>query len=178
MKNESTTITQRRGNHGDHLAVLQHRQSSRIFMEKDSLCIWWDQLGVLWVAQTERNHYWGSLPNTIDEIELNTQGKTRYYSRHDKIILLHDNAQPHVVASVKTYLETLKWEVLPHPPYFPDIAPSDYHLFWSMMHGLSEQHFTSYEDTKKLYRWLDSLKRWSVLPRYPHTIRKMGKSSG
>lgn len=25
-----------------------------------------------------------------------------------------------------SYLETLKWEVLPHPPYSPDIAPSDY----------------------------------------------------
>jgi len=49
---------------------------------------------------------------------------------------------------IKTYLKTLKWEVLPHPPYSPDIAPSDYHLFRSMTHGLSEQHFTSYEDTK------------------------------
>jgi len=29
---------------------------------------------VLWVAQTERDHYWGSLPNTIDEIEPSTQG--------------------------------------------------------------------------------------------------------
>ena len=26
-------------------------------------------------------------------------------------------------------LETLKWEVLTHPPYSPDIAPSDYYLF-------------------------------------------------
>jgi len=32
---------------------------------------------VLWVIQIERDHYWGSLPNTIDEIELSTQGKTR-----------------------------------------------------------------------------------------------------
>jgi len=32
--------------------------------KKLMLCIWWDQLGrVLWVAQTERDHYWGSLPN-------------------------------------------------------------------------------------------------------------------
>jgi len=54
---------------------------------------------------------------------------------------------------VKTYLETLNWEVLPHPPYLPDIAPSDYHLFRSMAHGLSEQRFTLYEDTKN---WVDS----------------------
>ncbi|KAG5326433.1 MOS1T transposase, partial [Pseudoatta argentina] len=49
--------------------------------------------------------------------------------RHDKVILLHDNARPHVAKPEKTYLETLKWEVLPHPPYSPDIAPSDFHLF-------------------------------------------------
>ncbi|KAG5318068.1 MOS1T transposase, partial [Pseudoatta argentina] len=39
------------------------------------------------------------------------------------------SAKPHVAKPVKTYLETLKWEVLPHPPYSPDIAPSDFHLF-------------------------------------------------
>ncbi|KAG5319672.1 MOS1T transposase, partial [Pseudoatta argentina] len=52
-----------------------------------------------------------------------------YAQRHDKVILLHDNARPHVAKPVKTYLETLKWEALPHPPYSPDIAPSDFHLF-------------------------------------------------
>ena len=65
-----------------------------------------------------------------------------HYSRHDKIILLHDNARPHVSMLVKTYLlETLKWKILPHSPYSPDIFLSDYHLFRSMTNGLSEQHF-------------------------------------
>ncbi|GBP49016.1 COP9 signalosome complex subunit 8 [Eumeta japonica] len=54
---------------------------------------------------------------------------------------------------VKNYLKTLDWEVLPHPPYSPDIALSDYHLFWSMAHTLSEQRLTLYEDTKN---WVDS----------------------
>jgi len=104
--------------------------------------------------------------------------RARFYSRHDKIILLYDNAWPHVAAPVKTYLETLKWEVLPHPPYSPNIAPSDYHLFRSMTHGLSEQHFTSYEDTKNcIDDWIAS--KDEVLPtRYPRATRKMRKSSG
>ena len=59
---------------------------------------------------------------------------------------------------VKTYMETLKWEVLPHPPYSPDIAPSDYYLFWSMAHGLADQQFRSYEDIEKcLDSWIASI---------------------
>ncbi|KAG5317999.1 MOS1T transposase, partial [Pseudoatta argentina] len=76
-----------------------------------------------------------------------------YAQRHDKVILLHDNARPHVAKPVKTYLETLKWEVLPHPPYSPDIAPSDFHLFRLMAHGLADRRFHSYEEAQK---WIDS----------------------
>ncbi|KAG5324284.1 MOS1T transposase, partial [Pseudoatta argentina] len=76
-----------------------------------------------------------------------------YAQRHDKVILLHDNARPHVAKPVKTYLETLKWKVLPHPPYSPDIAPSDFHLFRSMAHGLADRRFHSYEEAQK---WIDS----------------------
>ncbi|KAG5314900.1 MOS1T transposase, partial [Pseudoatta argentina] len=76
-----------------------------------------------------------------------------YAQRHDKVILLHDNARPHVAKPVKTYLETLKWDVLPHPPYSPDIAPSDFHLFRSMAHGLADRRFHSYEEAQK---WIDS----------------------
>ncbi|KAG5318572.1 MOS1T transposase, partial [Pseudoatta argentina] len=76
-----------------------------------------------------------------------------YAQRHDKVILLHDIARPHVAKPVKTYLETLKWEVLPHPLYSPDIAPSDFHLFRSMAHGLAARRFHSYEEAQK---WSDS----------------------
>ncbi|GBP75300.1 Mariner Mos1 transposase [Eumeta japonica] len=78
--------------------------------------------------------------------------RSEYSKRHDKVILLHDNARPHVAKPVKTYLGMLKWDVLPHQPYSPDIAPSDYHLSRSMAHGLTDQKFTSYEDCQK---WVD-----------------------
>ncbi|KAG5325797.1 MOS1T transposase, partial [Pseudoatta argentina] len=61
--------------------------------------------------------------------------------------------RPHVAKPVKIYLETLKWEVLPHPLYSPDIAPSDFHLFRSMAHGLADRRFHSYEEAQK---WIDS----------------------
>ena len=80
------------------------------------------------------------------DISKTTWTKLRY-------ILQHDYTRPHVAKPVKNYLETLKWEVLPHLPYSPDIAPSDYYLFRSTAHGLSDQQFRSYEDIDK---WLDS----------------------
>jgi len=69
---------------------------------------------------------------TIDSFESCREKWPEYEQRHDKIILLHDNAQPHVAKVVKKYLETLKWDVLLYPPYSPDIAPSDYWLFRRM----------------------------------------------
>jgi len=79
--------------------------------------------------------------------------RSEYEQRHDKVILLHDNARPHVV---KKYLETLKWNVLPHPPYSPDIAPSDYWLF-RRMHDLASHRFTSFAEIENwLQNWIAS----------------------
>ncbi|KAG5319477.1 MOS1T transposase, partial [Pseudoatta argentina] len=98
-----------------------------------------------------------------------------YAQRHDKVILLHDNARPHVAKPVKTYLETLKWEVLPHPPYSPDVAPSDFHLFRSMSHGLADRRFHSYEEAQKciagfMYCQKDG-RKWSLV--MGNTLNKM-----
>ena len=76
----------------------------------------------------------------------------KYAKRGDKVIFLHDNARPHVAKLVKETLEVLYSDVLPHPPYSPAIASSDYHLFRSMQDSLANDHFQSYEDVKK---WLD-----------------------
>ena len=79
-----------------------------------------------------------------------------------KVILLHDIARPHVAKPIKKYLENIKWDVLPHAPYSTDLAPSDNYLFRSMQHGLSEQHFNSYEEVKNwIDEWLASKdERW------------------
>nr|CDS31259.1 Mariner Mos1 transposase [Hymenolepis microstoma] len=57
------------------------------------------------------------------------QGKWYFNASFQK--MAHDNARPPHVAklAVKKYLETLKREILPHPPpYSPDVAPSaDFH---------------------------------------------------
>jgi transposase len=45
------------------------------------------------------------------------------------VALLHDNACQHTAACTQALLEHFNWELFDHPPYSPDLAPSDYHLF-------------------------------------------------
>ncbi len=43
--------------------------------------------------------------------------------------MLNDNARPHIGKVSQKKLSDLGIEVLPHPPYSPDLSPTDYHLF-------------------------------------------------
>jgi histone-lysine N-methyltransferase SETMAR len=36
----------------------------------------------------------------------------------------------------KAAIQELDWEILPHPPYSLDLAPSDYHLFSFLSNNL------------------------------------------
>lgn len=129
-----------------------------IHSKKLMLCIWWDQKGVMHHELLKRSQ---TITAELYEQQLilsNNALKNKrpeYAKRHDKMIF-HDNAQPHVGKIVKA-LKALGWDVLPHPPYSPDIAPSDYHLFRSMTHGLSDQHFNNYKEIEKwLNEWIAS----------------------
>ncbi|EFN83177.1 Histone-lysine N-methyltransferase SETMAR, partial [Harpegnathos saltator] len=45
----------------------------------------------------------------------------------------------------------------PHPPYSPDIAPSDYSLFQRIQHDLAGHRFTSFADIENwLQVWIAS----------------------
>ena len=57
------------------------------------------------------------------------------------MLLLHDNARPHSANQTTATLTLFKWEVLQHPPYSQDLAPSDFHLFGPLKQHLSGKHF-------------------------------------
>ena len=44
------------------------------------------------------------------------------------VIAHEDNARPHTSLVTRKKLLELGWEVMPHPPYSPDFALSNYHL--------------------------------------------------
>ncbi|GFU00805.1 histone-lysine N-methyltransferase SETMAR [Trichonephila clavipes] len=61
-----------------------------------------------------------------------------------------DNARPHTFVVTRQKLWKLGWEVLMHPPYSPDLAPSDYHLFLALQNLLSDKKLGSREDCENL----------------------------
>jgi hypothetical protein len=60
------------------------------------------------------------------------------------IIILHDNA--HLASEA---IAKMGWEVLPHPSYSPDLAPSDYHPFVFVKNQLRGQCFETREAIQK-----------------------------
>ncbi|GFR67689.1 histone-lysine N-methyltransferase SETMAR [Elysia marginata] len=44
-------------------------------------------------------------------------------------VLQHDNATPHSANFTQKWLQRYGWEILPHSAQYPDLVPSDFHLF-------------------------------------------------
>jgi histone-lysine N-methyltransferase SETMAR len=59
------------------------------------------------------------------------------------VLLLHDNARPHTARLTQEKINHLGWELLEHPPYSPDLAPSDFHLFGPLKTHLGGRHFAN-----------------------------------
>ena len=55
-----------------------------------------------------------------------------------RIRLLHDNARPHIHANVHN-LQEKGIKLIDHPPYSPDLAPSDFWLFDEIKRRLPDQ---------------------------------------
>ena len=72
-----------------------------------------------------------------------------------RVLLLHDNARPHMAAHRVDTLRALKFEVLKHPPYSPDLAPSDFHLFGNLKEHLQGQKFADDNEVMEVVQsWL------------------------
>ena len=59
------------------------------------------------------------------------------------VLFLQDNAPAHKSLISMNMIRDLKFEILEHPPYSPDLAPSDYYLFPQLKKSLRGQKFSS-----------------------------------
>ena len=92
------------------------------------LSVWWSVRGII---------HWEILPDgcTIT-VDLYCQQLNRVAAKlkgkQDRIYFLHNNATLHVAKSTRQKLLSLGWITISHPPYSPDLAPTDYHLYHSL----------------------------------------------
>ena len=143
--------------------------------KKVLLCIWWDIHGIIHyellgegeMVNSER--YSSQLMRLKDKIDLKRpfRGKGK-----KKVILQHDNARPHVAKFTRQTIEELGWEVLPHPAYSPDLAPSDYHLFLGLKTFLREKSFQEPSDLEKVVNDYFELKQIEFFHRGIHELPK------
>jgi histone-lysine N-methyltransferase SETMAR len=66
-----------------------------------------------------------------------------------RVLLQQDNARPHTAKKTLQKIEELEViELLPHPAFSPDLAPSDYYLFHSMAQFHRGKKFQSVADVE------------------------------
>jgi histone-lysine N-methyltransferase SETMAR len=72
------------------------------------------------------------------------------------VLFLHDNASAHRALATHKKMAYLAFQCLGHPPYSPDLAPSDYHLFPGLKKQSKGRHFSSdAEVIAATETWLD-----------------------
>ena len=93
-------------------------------------------------GQTVTGMYYSSL---LPKLRRNIKDKRRGMLRAG-VILHHDNAAVHTCKLTTAEIRQCGFETLPHPPYSPDLAPSDFHLFPRLKQNLRGEKFDNDEE--------------------------------
>jgi hypothetical protein len=71
--------------------------------------------------------------------------ESRWAGRVPGLIIHADNARSDIARKTFKFFPENRLEMAPHPPSSPDLAPSDFFLFWHVKHVLKGAEFTSEE---------------------------------
>ena len=122
--------------------------------KKAMLCVFWSARGVEYWELLEQ----GQTVNSevyccqLDQLNQRLNGRSRA-----QVVFLDDNAKPHRSRVANAKIQELGWDRLDHPPYSPDLAPSDFHLFRSLQHCLKDKCFDSIDEMQEsLEEFFDS----------------------
>ena len=121
----------------------KHFPKPPVHQKKVMVTVWWSAAG--WIHHHCLNpgetvtaeKYCGE----INKMHQKLQEMCPAWVNRDGPILLHDNARPHVARSTLQKLNELGYETLPHPPYSPDLSPTDDHFFKHLDNFIQEKVF-------------------------------------
>lgn len=88
---------------------------------------------------TIMGQYYSELLDQFDE----KLKKIRLHLTKKKVLFHHDNAPAHSFEIIAAKLYELRYELLPNPPYSPDLASYDFFLFSNMKTWLARKKLSS-----------------------------------
>lgn len=109
--------------------------------------VFWDARGIIYIDYLEKGktitgqYYADLLQRLSHEVKIK-----RPHLAKKKILFHHDNAPAHTSIVAMAKINDLKFELMPHPPYSPDLAPSDYYLFPNLKKWLGGKRFADNEE--------------------------------
>lgn len=111
--------------------------------------IFWDYKGILLIDYKEKGvnitgtYYSNILRQLREAIKEKRRGKLA-----KGVLLLHDNAPVHSAHIATSAVNECGFKTINHPPYSPDLAPSDYFLFPNLKKDLRGKRFNDDEELK------------------------------
>lgn len=111
--------------------------------------VFWDAKGIIFIDYFEGgrtitgDYYCALLDRLNEEIK-----KKRPHLAKKKVLFHHDNAPAHSSLKPMAKMHELRFELLAHPTYSPDLAPSDYYLFPDLKRWLAGKRFYTNEEVE------------------------------
>jgi len=138
---------------------IPHTPKNSLHPKKILLCVWWTTAGIIHYEflVTGRTITSGLYCEQLQRVQEALIKKQPSLINRKKVIFLQDNAKPHTAKISREKISELGWDLLPHPPYSPDISPTDYHLFLALDNFMRNKQFkTQVEVTNAVRQFFES----------------------
>lgn len=128
------------------LKAIRKTSSAKIMM-----VVFWDRMGVLltefyYKGATLTGQAYANTIGRLKKAYIEKRGQNKW---DDGVFLLHDNAPCHTSKIAKEKIRSTGFIELYHPPYSPDLAPSDYFLFPKLKNYMRGRKYNSDEQVRK-----------------------------
>ena len=118
-------------------------------VKKVMATVFWDAKGIIHVdyLETQKTITGAYYADLLHRLRASIKEKRRGLLSAG-VLLLHDNASSHTSRLARSAVHHCGFEELPHPPYSPDLAPSDFHLFPKLKEHLRGNRYADNEELK------------------------------
>ena len=126
--------------------IRPKRPKTQQWAGKVMASVFWNAHGILFIDYLEKGKTINSDYHMASLDRLSAEIKKKQPHMQKKVLFHKNNAPCHKSMKTMVELNALNFELLPHPPYSPNLAPSDYWLFADLKKMLQGMRFVSNEE--------------------------------